>query len=351
MAFDWFRSYTTEWQLVPIDPKAWVEETPLTMVKSFRFSANADDDVPLLQSGSMTIDTLEEDPPPGWYKIKAKFHAPTGEVVYQPFGVLVCESSDYKYDYSIGTVTMPGKSVLFPAKSHYMRNGEYIPRGSSGPEWCRRILGECTPAPVVIDDGQDFTVNRNYVFDSKTSRIKAVWQILDAGKWVIQIDGNGIIHLKPKPKEPVARFENDALSLFTPGLDRNTNVVDVPNVYICNYGNRRVRIVNNDPDSIVSTVSRGYERQVVDNDPVLTNGEDIEHYAMRMLEAESTLVRTYSYTREIWEDLAPFDLAYFNIPAYTGEARILSQSFDTSEGGIKIDEIVGEEVKLWRMNS
>ena len=349
MAFDWFRSYTTEWELVPMDPKAWVDESPLTMVKSFRFSTNGDDDVPLLQSGSITIDTMDDDPPPGWYKIRAKFHAPTGEVEYYPFGVLLCEASDYSHDFSIGTVSMPGKSVLQPAKTHYMRNGEFIPKGSSGAEWCRDILSMSTPAPVVIADNQDFTVNQNYVFDTKTSCIKAVWQVLDAGKWVIQIDGNGVIHLLPKPKFASVRFENEALSLFTPGLSRNTSISDIPNVYICNYGNRRVRVVNDDPESIVSTVSLGYEKQYVDTDPVLINGEDLDHYCRRMLEEKSTLVRTYSYTREIWEELAPFDKAYFNIPAYTGEARVISQSFDTSNGGVSIDEMVGEEVKLWRM--
>ena len=350
MAFNWFRSYTSEWELVPIDPGGWVEMEPLDMVRSFRFNANGDDDVPLLHSGSISIDTYEEDPPPGWYKIKGRLLSPSGDVVTYPMGVLVCESNDYTYDYGLNRLTMPGKSVLFPAKDKYMANGAFIPRGFSGAEWCAMMLQSCTPAPVRIVEDEDFIISRNYVFDNKTSVLKAVWNVLDGARWVMQIDGNGQITILPKPQYPVVRFEEEALSLFHPGLGRSTPISDVPNVYVCNYGNRHVRIVNDDPESIVSTVSRGYSKEVVDNDPMLINGEDVEHYAMRMLEEASTLVQTYSYRREVWEDTAPFDLAYYNIPGFVGEARVLTQGFDLESGGVQIDEIVGKEVKLWQMS-
>ena len=350
MAFNWFRTYTSEWELVPIDPGGWVELEPLTMVKSFKFNTSGDDDVPLLNSGSITIDTYEEDPPPGWYKIKGRFISPNGEMESYPIGVLVCESSDYNHDYGLNRLTMSGKSVLFPAKNKYMANGAYIPRGSDGAEWCRGMIQSCTPAPVSVDGDMDFTLSRNYVFDNNTSILKAVWDVLDSAKWVMQIDGDGNIHLLPKPMQPDIRFEDDALSLFQPGLSRSTPIADIPNVYICNYGNRRVRVVNDDPDNIVSTVSRGYERETVDNDPMLVNGESVDNYAARMLEEQSTLVQTYSYRREVWDNVMPFDMVYFNIPGFIGEARVLSQAFDFEGGGIQIDEIVGKEVKLWQMS-
>ena len=351
MAIDWFRSYTTEWEVVPIDSRGWVAESPLAGVKSFRLATNGDADVPLIQSGSMTLDILDEELPVGWYHVRGRMVSPTGDLELYPLFTMLFESNDITYDYNIGTMSMIGKSVLHPVNTNHMENGEYIPKGTNGAEWCRRILGKCTPAPVVIDGDERFTLNRNYVFDSGTSYLKAVWQVLDAAKWVIQIDGYGVITLLPKPKYPEHRFENEALSLFKPDFGKNTEIMDIPNVYVAHYNGRRSRIENNDPESMVSTTVRGYTKDEIDTDPMPINGEDLDHYCSRQLEDLSTVIRTYTYTREVWEDVLIYDKVYINKPGvFTGEARVLSQSFDCSNNGVQIQEVVGEEVKLWRAN-
>lgn len=350
MTFDWFKSYNTDWEVFPVEHKGWVQQPPIGGVKSFRLNVNGDDDIPMLQSGAISLDVLNNEPPIGWYRVVGRMISSTGDTDYHPFLTMLFESDSSSFNYGLKTMAMTGRSVLYPANTTHMQSGEYIAKGENGAEWCRRALSRCTPAPVIIESGQSFSLNRNYVFDSGTSYLKAVWEILDSAKWVIQVDGLGIITLKPKSKTVVVRFEEETLSLFQPGVDYEKDLGSVPNVYYAEYNGQRARAVNSDPNSIVSTVNRGYVKDVIDTDPKLINGESLDHYVNRRLEEESTVIQTYSYTREVWEDVYPFDLAYYNIPGiYTGEARILTQAFDATDGGIQIQEVCGEEVKLWTM--
>ena len=347
MAFDWGRSYKTEWSLVPVNPGTWEGYEEVPRLKEFKLKTSGTGKAPTIQSGSFTVDDV--DMSPGWYKIVAKLISADGTTVTTPISTMAYESDGSTRDYGVDTVIMNGQSVLYPASEQHLEIGEFVPKHSDGAEWCRRMLAHCTPAPVVVDD-EGFTIDRYYVFDEGTSYLEAVWKILDAANWVIRIDGNGIIHLHEKSSiDPDFEMQQEQLSIFQPGIERALDLSSVPNVYKAKYNGEKVAVINDDPDSLTSTITRAFIKDVVDTDPIFLNGETLEHYANRMLESASTVVRQYSYTREVWAEMQPFDLVYYNIPGtFTGNARVISQSYTSqANGGLIINEIVGEEIKLW----
>ena len=349
MAVDWIGNYLIEWQVNKIDPASWTIGASVGGVKSFKFNTNGMDDVPLLQSGSITMDSETGDIENGWYQIVGKMIGQNGDVSLVPLFSMLMESDTTNFDYGIGSGTLNGKSVLYPVNKNHMQVGEFLPKGSDGAEWCRRMIGRFTPAPVSIEAESNFTLNRHFVFDSNTSYLKAVWSVLDAAGWVIRIDGSGNIKLGPKPSTPTTRFEREALGLFTPGIDRTLETSDVPNAYYAYYNGEKGSAENRDPDSIVSIPRRGYINDVVDTDPKLINGETIDHYCTRMLRENSVLMRTYTYSRSAFEPIYPFDMVYINVPGvFNGDARILTQAYSFENKRLTIQEMVGEEVRLWQ---
>ena len=349
MTAEWFRSYTTEWEVHPIRYKSWTQRAAIGGVNSFQLNTNGDDDVPLLQSGSIELDRETGELSSGWYRVIGRVIFPGGGIRYYPLFTMLFESDTFNYDYGINNMTMTGKSVLYPASTTHMSSGEYIPKGYSGARWCQTALMKCTPAPVAILKDKDFKLKRNYVFDSGTSYLEAVWEMLDAANWVIQINALGVILLRPKPKTAEVVFDKDMLAIFQPGITHTKNISEIHNVYFAEYNGRRAKAVNDDGDSPTSIAARGYIKDVIDTDPKMLAGETLEHYVNRKLEEDNTIIQTYTYTREAYgEIIQPFDMCYYNIPGiFTGNARILSQSFNATGGGIQVQEMCGAEVKLW----
>ena len=262
---------------------------------------------------------------------------------------LLFEQVSGKNDYQVETVSVKGQSVLKPVEDRHMRHGSYIEKFSNGAVWCQNILNESTPAPVVLDDPKGFTVDRYFVFDGGTSCLKAVWKILDSAGWVLQLDGDGTIHILEKPKDFKVEYGRGNLKYIKPGISYDEDLSDIPNMYYARLNGVSAQAVNDDSNSEVSTVNRTYVKDVTELDPVPVNGETLDHYVNRRLEEESTVYKTYKYEHDGLFDTKVFDNVYWNIPdVYTGVMRILEQTI-TCEQGMAFEEQCGEEIKLWQM--
>lgn len=334
--------------MIPVDVSTWQGTEPISGVKSIKVVNKANDEVPKIQSGSISVVIPEgERFPTGWYRIEMVGYDGSGSATRLELATLLFEQSSGKNDYGVETVSVSGQSVLKPVEDLHMRNGSYIEKYSNGAEWCLNMLMDSTPAPVVLDDPKGFVVDRYFVFDASTSVLKAVWKILDSAGWVLQIDGDGTIHILDKPKGFEVEFGRENLRYIKPGISYDEDVSDIPNVYKARLGGQYVEVVNDDPDSITSTVSRNYVKDVMETDPVPIDGETLQHYAERMLEESSTVYKTYDYDRDGFFDIKVFDNVFWNIPnVHTGLMRVLEQTI-TCEQGISFQERCGEELKLW----
>lgn len=344
---DWSRGYACEFSLIQIDPRTWTTLNSVNQTERVSINRDGTDEVPLLETASINVDGNIED---GWYRVMMRA---TQDDVHtnEPLGTFRMEVSSRSYFGSARiTTSMNGYSVLKPCNKMKCHIGEYAPKGGNIGQWAVNMLSRCTPAPVRLGSDERVAMTDFYVFDSGTDILKAVWIALDDVEWCIQIDGEGVIWVLPKPDKPKKIMDIGSYGILQPKFDNTPDRTDTPNVYRINYTSgdkeKEIEIVNSDPNSPISTVSRGYRVEEVESSPSRIEGETYENYGKRQLVNLSSGLDKWNYTREYIPDLRVFDVwdCRRHDVGMVGNARILSQSL-TCERGVTVSEKVGIEVK------
>lgn len=338
---DWSQAYTVEWRLVNVDKGTWADGHEVGTVKSVSIERDCTEDVPLLESASIEVEIpMGQEWEDGWYRFEGLF-SQGAERERIAMGTFLVEAASDHVDFGTQSSTMDGWSVLKPAADVYMALGDYVPKGTDGASYAASLLRSCAPAPVEVSGG--FTLDDHIVYSKDSSVLKVVWELLDAGGYCIRISGDGIARISPKPK---GGGFSDTESLVFPGIDRELDLTSVPNVYRAYSDTTWAEAVNDSPDSRVSTVSRGRRVEMVDTSPTRVNGETLASYCARRLEEESTLFRSFTYTRELDPDARPFDISSDHLPdiGMDGDLRIVSQSIECGPS-CKVTQTVSIEVK------
>jgi hypothetical protein len=164
----------------------------------------------------------------------------------------------------------------------------------------------------------------------------------------MQIDGEGVIHIRSMPSIPVLELSQANARLLVPGIKAEYDLTQVPNKYVAVDEFSTAIAVNDNPNSPVSTVSRGYVQMKLDESPTPIDGETLERYAERMLAAQSTVRDARTYQREYYPGVLPYDVVRASISSVglDGDLRVLNQSL-TCDGGILVNEKAAREVSLW----
>lgn len=336
---DWSRSYTAEWRVFRVNPETWQDGEPIGKVDAIGIERTSDG--PLLESGSMDCSQPIED---GWYRI-AMTAVQDGEVERADVATLLFESSGGSVDGS--TYSADGRSVLYPASTTAMLAGSFAHSGANGAEYAARLLRSAIVAPVEVEGS--FTLNGDVVHDFGSSVLDAAWAVLDAGGFCMQVDGDGTVRIRKMPSTPSLLLDSEGMRLLMPRVSFSDDRSGIPNRFTAVDGTRSATAVNDDPASPVSTVSRGYAVDAVDDKAVLVNGETVEAHARRRLVELSTLSDVRDYTREYVPGVLPFDIIRVSIPAANldGDMRVQSQSLACG-AGITVTERAIMEVPLWQ---
>lgn len=346
MPLDWGSSYSCEWRIYKVNTDTWLEGEEVTnFVNDITLSKDSTDSVPLLESGSMSMDgRFEDELTDGYYRIVVHAHqSPYHE--RHPLATLLFEKSSDEISEYIDVTTMDGRSVLKPAADITCLAGTYAPKGVDGAEWVRNLLSECISAPIEIN-GTGFTLDDPISFSGGTSYLSMCWSVLDTAKWCMQIDGDGIVTILKIPEESELLLANNARHFMQPKLTRDRDLLDIPNRYIAVFGDNVEVAENHNRDSSVSYESRGRWVDYYDSSPKRVNGETAYAYSRRRLEEESTRVVKWTYDREYLPEVVPFDLMEASIPEYgfDGQLRVLSQKYKLDKG-IVVSETCGVEYK------
>ena len=335
---NWTRSYTSTWRVFKVNRKTWADGEMLKKVDSASVSRTADGRV--LESGSLEVSgEFNTD----YYRIVMTAEQ-GGEVERVDVATLLFEVNGGQIDFGRTVHSVDGFSVLHPAETTAITLGEYAPAGVDGVLYAKELLESVINAPVETEGS--FTLNDHVVHELGSSVIDAVWAVLDAGGYIIQIDGRGVVHIRPKPKEPSLYITNSSIGLLNNGIDFTSDMSDIPNRYIVIDDSNVVIAENHDPESIVSTVSRGYFVDMVDTSPTPVNGKTLQEYANDRLKELSILREERSYVREYAPNVYLYSLVRASINGLEGDLRVTSQSVDCGNG-ITVNEKASKETALW----
>lgn len=346
---DWGRVYTAKWRVMQVDVGTWADTDELPGVVSVGVSRDGMDSVPLLETGTMTLDvpigTTFED---GWYRIEMlaiQYENDEGRDVERiPISTLLFQSTSDIINRKNKTISLNGYSVLKPAFDRKLLAGTYAPKGSGIGEYCSRLLSECIPAPIEVDENEAY-LSDDVVFDIGMSYLEAVWLVLDNSGWCMQLDGDGTVNILPKPTEVALDINRVNAKLLSPEISGERDLSEVPNRYYVSDGDQTVVVTNEDPQSPTSYSSRG-NRWVdyVDTYPTRLNGETLTAYARRQLESLSTIYSKKTYSREFVPEIKPFDIVRGSLVSLEmpEEMRVMSQDI-TCGIGVYVTETAGVE--------
>lgn len=335
MSVNYAQSYTSRFVLKKLDKDSWLPSRTVGNIAELSIDRDGTDSIPLLETMSLVVDLdIGEEFESGWYQ--AIQIAEQGRS-----GIETEELCTFWAEHVSGTVTadrneakVDGRSVLYPASVNKLDMGTYVPKGVDGPSYCADLLRKSGPAPV--ETLGNFVVEDHHVFKEGTSVLEAVWTVLFAGGFCIQIRGDGTVQIMPFPSTPMLHLGvgRNKADLLSASYDYKKNLSEVPNVYIAKDGDQTVKAINDDPESKTSTVSRGFEHTTVDTSPIRINGETLQSYAERRLEEERTqveLIRTY--TREYWPGVYPFSVVrWYESGGYPQDMSIRTQTLTIGRG-------------------
>ena len=335
---DWSKSYTSTWRVFRVNRKTWADGEMLKKVDSASVSRTADGRV--LESGSLEVSgEFETD----YYRIVMTAKQ-GGELARVDVATLLFEVKGGKIDFGRTVHDIDGFSVLHPASTTAVTLGEYAPAGVDGVQYAKALLESAINAPVEAEGS--FTLNDHVVHELGSSVIDAVWAVLDAGGYIMQIDGRGVVHIRPKPTEPSLRINSASIRMLSNGIDFDADMSDIPNRYVVIDDYNVTIASNDDPESIVSTVSRGYYVDVVDTSPTPVNGQTYKEYAESRLKELSVLKDERTYVREYAPDVYLYSLVRASINGLQGDLRVTAQSL-TCGNGITVQEKAAKEIRLY----
>ena len=335
---DWTKSYTAIWRVYKVNRRTWEDGDPLNKVDSFSLSRMSDGS--LIESGTMELSGEFES---GYYRVV--MIAEQGLLRERVnVATLLFNATGGKVDYGNTTHNVSGMSVLYPASTTSVDLGAYMPAGADGAQYAKDLLAKTINAPVEAHGS--FTVDDYIVHETGSTVLSAVWSVLEAGGYVIQIDGRGIVHIMPKPTEPALILSGENAGLLMNGVDFSDNMNEIPNRYVVIDGDVITIAQNNDANSPVSILNRGYRVDTVDTAPTFVDGENRAEYANRMLEESSVLKEQKDYTREYAPDVYPYSIVRASVTGLDGDLRVDSQSI-TCGNGITVAEHAYKETKLW----
>ena len=336
---NWSQSYSASWRVFRVNRDTWADAERVENVDKVSITRTADGS--LLESGGLDV-TGEF--APGYYRIVMTAEQ-GGDVERVDVATLLFDRSGGEYNYGRAAAEMDGYSVLYPASTTALISGEYAPAGIDGAKYAGDLLRSTINAPVEVEGS--FVLNDHIVHEIGAPVIEAVWAVLDAGGFVIQIDGRGVVHIRPRPTEPALQLDSSNTRLLTNGIHFATSISEVPNRYIVILGANKTIAENNSPTSEVSTANRGYFVDYVDESPTPINGETLPAYANRRLHALSVTKDERKYTREYAPNVYLYDIVRASINGLEGDLRIESQTVNCGNG-ITIQEKAVREVDLWQ---
>ena len=364
---DWTQSMQHTYEYYIVDPKTWKDTKLLSTVKTC--SINRDSETETRGSASIGITDQVGECYIRVYLITIQ----NGIKEKHPLGTFLVQTPSSTFDGKTRNVTMDAYTPLMELKENQPPIGYFIPKGENVMDYAYRLTREHVRAPVVKTDSPttsahdfvadtndnwlsfltDFIANQLYITDDtyKKPSVK---------KYKFDLDEMGRILFFPEQDtaslQPIWTYNDDNSSILYPDLTMDHDLYGIPNVVEVIYSNGSdhyyARVVNDNPNSPVSTVSRGREitHRVTDPDIVgnPTNAH-IQEYAEQLLDAlsspEYTITYTHGYCPVRIGDCVR--LNYSRAGLTDIKAKVISQSIKC-EPGCPVTEKAVFTTNLWR---
>lgn len=292
-----------------VNPITWNDATPLNKVKSSSITRSLDADT----QGSATID-VDENLGECYIRIYL-VTVQNGVKERFPLGTFLVQTPSTKFDGKVETISIDAYTPLLELKEKMPPLGYSVFKNTNVMETAFRLVKENLRAPVV-QAKNDKTLYSHFVADIDETWLDFITKLIDIAKYDFSIDEMGRIMFAPRIEasylQPVWTYNDDNSSILYPDITIEKDLYGIPNVVevVLSKNNHFYysKVVNDDPGSPISTVSRGREIVKRITNPEIAssevNGETIQsgviqqlvdEYAKESLAQLSSLDCTISY--------------------------------------------------------
>jgi hypothetical protein len=335
-----------------VDPGTWKDTKKLDNVKSCTITRDSDTET----LGSATFDITES---LGECYIRVYLITiQNGVKEKHPLGTFLVQTPSSSFDGKIRSVSMDAYTPLLELKENPPPLGYSVLKGENIMQRAYQLCREHARAPVVEVPCEE-TLNYDFVANTSDTWLTFISDLIGNAKYSFALDELGRILFSPKQDtaslQPVWTFDDGNSSILYSDITMDHDLYGIPNVVEVVYSNGndtyQTRVVNDDPNSPISTVSRGREiiHRVTNPDMVgIPTEKQIVEYANRVLRELSSVEYTVSYSHGYCPtrigDCVRLD---YNRAGITDiKARIASQSIKC-EAGCRVTEKAVFTTKLW----
>ena len=320
---DYTKGYTTKFYAAIVDPSTWMDTTKLKI----EAGSIKRDKTGLRHSAEITVLDFPENEEK-YVRIYMDI-LQNGELEHIALFTGLATSPTRKTDGAVTRHPLELYSVLKPLDDIKLPRGYYVTAGMSAGAAVRRLL-QGTPAPFEIEPDSPIIMDYIVAQDNE-SNVSMIDTVLETAGWQMTISGGGAIHVGPKNEVPSATF--------SPTRDVIIKVINVkrdwykcPNVLRVTSGDMVAIERDDDPDSMLSTISRGREVVTVESNATLGSNEGIAEYAHRRLKELQDAAEEAEYTRVFVPELNVGDLVSVNYKQLQGQYTVKTQTIQLTHG-------------------
>lgn len=349
---DWSASMKQTYEYYTVDPRTWKDIAPLRNVKSS--TVNRDLTVETLGSATFDITELIGETYVRPYLVVVQ----NGVQSRHPLGTFIVQTPSSKFDGKVRNVTMDAYTPLLELKENPPPLGYSVLKGANIMDSAYLLCRDQVRAPVVRTSS-DISLHGDFVANTDDTWITFISDLAGRANYRLDLDELGRILFAPKQNiesmQPVWTYDDTNSSILCPEITMQHDLYGIPNVVEVVYSSatsyRTIRVVNDDPNSPISTVNRGRELKYRDTNPSFsgdpTDGQ-LEEYARQLLKSLSTVEYTLSYEHG-YCGTRPGDcvrLKYSRAGLNDIKAQIISQTIKC-ETGCLVSEKAVFTTKLW----
>lgn len=350
---DWTKSMQQTFEYYVVDPNTWKDSKQLTTIISS--SINRDADTETLGSASFDATDLL-----GECYIRVYLVAIQNGIKEKfPLGTFLVQTPSSSFDGKVRKVSIDAYTPLLELKENQPPIGYFIPKDENILQNAVLLIEEHARAPIVGTE-DDSTISYDFVANTDDTWMTYIKDLISNAKYEPGLDEMGRILLSKKQDiaslQPVWTYNDGENSILYPDQNMEHDLYGVPNVveviYTNSFDNFNIRVVNDDPNSPTSTVSRGREIVYRDTNPEMIGiptEEQVQEYAEQLLRNLSTVEYTISYTHAYCPvrlgDCVRINSTRAGLTDI--KAKVISQSIKC-EPGCPVTEKAVFTMKLWR---
>ena len=350
---DWLSSMQQTFEYYIVDPKTWKDIELIDTVKSSTIQRDAEAET----LGSATID-MTESVGESYIRIYL-ITIQNGLRERHPLGTSLVQTPSLNLNGRLQNISVDAYTPLIELKESPPPLGYSILKNSNVMDFAYRLARERARAPVVKTECNTL-LGMNFTASTDDTWLTFLSDLIANAKYNFALDEMGRILLSPYQDtaslQPVWTYNDDNSSILYPEISVDRDLYGIPNVVEVVHSNGAgyyfVRAVNDDPNSVTSTVSRGREIIHRVNNPDLVGKpteSQVKDYANQLLRELSVLEYTVTYTHGYCPvrlgDCVRLNYARAGITNI--KAKVISQTIKC-EPGCPVTEKAVFTTRLWR---